>query len=34
MKSSVRTDINSMWDKINFRSKQDEREGNLWDEQP
>ena len=34
MKSSVRTDLNSMWDKIDFRSKQDiEREGNQWGEQ-
>ena len=34
MKSSVRTDLNLMWDKIDFRSKQDiEREGNQWGEQ-
>lgn len=34
MKSSVRTDLNSMWDKIDFRSRQDiEREGNQWGEQ-
>ena len=34
MKSSVRTDLNSMWDKIDFRSKQDMgREGNQWGQQ-
>lgn len=34
MKTSTSTDLNSMWDKIDFRSKQDiEREGNQWGEQ-
>ncbi|PBO85494.1 MAG: hypothetical protein COA77_04025 [Thaumarchaeota archaeon] len=34
MKSSVRFDLNLMWDKIDFRSKYDIwREGNQWGEQ-
>lgn len=31
MKHSPQTDLNSIWDRIDFRSKEDiEKEGNLW----